>query len=335
MKGNYKVERNFSEEIERKGSLVGLTKLRNKIHVLFFGVIYPVIQTFQDRHPFCLQKDCELKGIKVPSDIGSSEMDNCLYVVDRRHNNDSCVWRIKETETADQLYRVTKWLTLDKGFNPQTLTVSSDGQVLMVSAHKHPVSLRIYGTNAGLLLSVHLHQYIQSVRHAVQASNGDLIVFHWATKYETGPRENTGERGRNDTSDKNMSEETEEIVEEGEEGLALTKLSRDGQKIICRFYFRRAIPMMAYIRSEELDAFNAYICIDSSDRLFVADTENDRVLLFNSDPKLSQILIPNARERIRKPHRLYYDEALKQLIVGGFSEVTVYTLIMRLTDVAF
>ena len=93
----------------------------------------------------------------------------------------------------------------------------------------------------------------------------------------------------------------------------ISELTRDGQMVIRRF-----------IPSNETQQLNDphYLSLDSDDQVFVADNENDRVILLDSDLKWNRILCPTKEEteetKIRRPWRLCYDEEKKQLIVGGF-----------------
>src|SRR6218665_3482899 len=70
-----------------------LTKLRNEIYVLCrsFSSAPSVIRVLQDRYPFRLQREIKVEEIRYPTDIGSSEKKNCLYVSDRGEKG---VWKI-------------------------------------------------------------------------------------------------------------------------------------------------------------------------------------------------------------------------------------------------
>ena len=55
--------------------------------------------TLEDREPFSLQNDIEIKEIKQPVDVVSSEKENCLYVSDAE---EKCVWKM--TREIDNQY---------------------------------------------------------------------------------------------------------------------------------------------------------------------------------------------------------------------------------------
>lgn len=74
-----------------------------------------------------------------------------------------------------------------------------------------------------------------------------------------------------------------------------------------------------------------YFVLNSDDRVLVADTENNRVILLDSDLKWTRSICPTNEEketRIKLPCRLCYDEDMKQLITGGFynNHVYIYTI---------
>src|SRR6218665_2456991 len=104
----------------------------------------------------------------------------------------------------------------------------------------------------------------------------------------------------------------------------ISELTRDGQMVIRRF-----------IPSDETQQLSAcrYLFIDSDDRMFVADEGYlSKVILFDSDLKWNRILYPTneklEEQLIGGPWRMFYDEEMKQFIIGGFyrDHTNVYTL---------
>lgn len=125
---------------EEKYYLHGVTKLRNKIYLLCLlrhGV--DIIRVLEDRPPFRLKKEIEIKKISLPWDITSSEKESCLYISDHSEN---CVWKF--ARESDNQLKIIKWLTTD--YHPRILSVSSDGQLLMMNYSSH--ALMIYGSDA-------------------------------------------------------------------------------------------------------------------------------------------------------------------------------------------
>src|SRR6218665_332921 len=119
-------------EMPENQEIWGVTKLRNEIyiHVLLEardGVpCVSRIRGFNDRYPFPLQTEIKAEEIHAPSDFGSSEKENCLYVSDYIQR---CVWKI--TRETDDTHKIIKWLTTD--YEPRTMSVSRDGGLLMLN----------------------------------------------------------------------------------------------------------------------------------------------------------------------------------------------------------
>src|SRR6218665_2375528 len=168
-----------------RNNVRGATKLRNEIYVLCPSFSVPVIYVFEDQSPFSYQRNIEIRDIKFAFDIGSSEKDNCLYVSDTCEN---CIWKIAR-ETDDQ-HKITKWLTTD--YKPTTLSVNSDGQLLMVKVSSS--ILMIFGSDAELLHSIQLSSDINLPRHALETSTGNFIILHQSVKGEDRKEIGSGER---------------------------------------------------------------------------------------------------------------------------------------------
>src|SRR5688572_13872092 len=82
---------NFTQKIYA-GREWRVTKLRNEIYLLCLpSSSLSEILVFEDRNSFRLKKKMKITEIISPSDIGSSEKENCLYVSDYYEN---CVWKI-------------------------------------------------------------------------------------------------------------------------------------------------------------------------------------------------------------------------------------------------
>jgi len=284
-------------ELTENEGIWGVTKLRNEIYVLFDTGYSPDvfrIRVFEDRYPFHLQTKIKGEEIRDSTDIVSSEKENCLYFSD---TETKCVFKL--TREKDDQHKIIKWLTTD--YRPETMSVSRDGELLMINRLSH--SLMIYGSDAELIRSIPLTRYIKDLYHAVETSIGNFIIMN---RQET-------EKDKH----KHWSEIRKDVSNRGYD---VSELTRDGQMVIRRF-----IPS---IKTQQL-AHNCYLSIDSDDRVFVADPVNDRVILLDSDLKWNRILCPTGEEK-EEQRRLFYDEEMKQLIVGGGfshnSQVNVYTL---------
>src|SRR6218665_3850027 len=296
-------------EIPVNEGVIGVTKLRNEIYILCRSRIH----VFEDRTPFCLQQEIEIKTITSVFDIGSCKKEYCLYI---SNFIDRCVWKIK-IET-DYKHKIFKWLIT--GYNPRTLSVSSDGQLMMVNNLSS--SLMIYGSDAELIRSIQLPIEIKNPQHAVETSIGNIIIIHTEKDEVVGEADVRLTKEDKDHLDRKVGKRVSS-VRQGTKKLIVSELTRDGQIVI-----RRLIP------STETHEVNdpAYLSIDSDDRVFVSDYSNNRVILLDSDLQWNRILCPTSEEnedtRILLPNSLCYDEEMKQLIVGGEfrNQVNLYTL---------
>ena len=283
----FTIKINSTQRIELRvdESVDGVTKLRNEIFVLSAR---KVIRVFEDRCPFHLRRSINIKQIKDPIDIGSSEKLNCFYVSD---SEGYCIWKI--TKEKGDGHKVMKWLTT--GHEPDTISVSVDGNLLMV--HDSSPILTIYGSDAEIIQSIHLPPDIKDPVHAVETSIGNFIILHsWTKKAEHWSG-----------------------LTDREKNWVVSELTRDGQEVIRRF-----IPA-----NKDQELYDpSYISLDSDDRVFVTDTMNGSVILLDSDLEWNQIISPSEELLVWKlPHRLFYDKEKKQLIVGGtLREVMIYTL---------
>lgn len=259
----------------------GVSKLGNEIFVLCYVSFVPcVIRVFEDRNPFRFQRNIKLEKINGAFDVGASEKQNCLYVSDYLEN---CVWKITR-EIGDQ-HKILKWLKTD--YKPMTLSVNSDGQLLMVN--RKSSSLVIYGSEAEFIRSIQLPRDIKNPRHGVETSIGTFIVLYWwKLKQDKGE---TWSRG---------------IINWG-----ICEVARDG-----------LIALRHFIPSRESNKLCAavYLSLDSDDNVFVADLWNDRVVILDSDLKWNRTMCSteNEDEETTLPHpwRLCYDKENKQLIMG-------------------
>jgi len=278
-----------------------VTKLRNKIHVLCYSSSSSspnVIRVVDDKSPFRLQKKIEIQEIKEPWNIVSSEKENCLYVSEPREN---CVWKITRGTVDSENQIIIKWLTTD--YEPQGLSMSSDNHLLIASYYSS--ILRLYGPNSEFVRSVQLPRDIKNPIHAVETPTGTFIILHRCV----------------------------EKKKEGWSGLIwlfremkwdIGEVTRDGKMVIRRFI---AANDSQRLRNPD------FLSLDSERQLFVADYANHRVILLNSDLRWNRVICPTIDEdeddeekRIQLPKRLYYDEETKQLIVGCFGVIRIYTL---------
>ena len=301
---------NFTGELYLgRDDVCALTKLRNEIYVLSRASLYSVlrdISAFDDQYPFRCQMKIRIKEIESPIDIESpadivaSEKNNCVYVSDSAKN---CVWKI-----TDDQHNIIKWLTTIH--TPHTLSVSSDGQLLLVS--RRSSSLMIYGSDAELIRYIQLSTDIDQLTHAVETSLGNFIILHQLMEKE----DRWGSVG--------LRKRTRVMK------WVVSELSADGQTVIRRF-----------IPSNEEQTLSDPPCLSlgCDDQVFVSDSGEfsergrGRVIVLDSDLKWNRILCSTrgGRDGIPYPNSLCYDEEKRQLIVGGSgpysgTRVYIYTL---------
>ena len=301
--------REFSIELTQRikipvnQTVMGVTKLRNEIYILCQSTTFPhtIIRVFLDQTPFSLHMEIEINQITSPFDIGSCEKEYCLYICD---SVGKFVWKI--TRDADHQHKVTKWLTTY--YEPRTLSVSCDGQLLMINDSSP--SLMTYGSDAELIRSVPLPIEIKNPQHAVKTSIGNIIIIH------SGDEDKAQKKEENEDDDERTIGGRRVVKK-----FVLSELTSDGQMVIRRF-----------IPSDETQKLYepCYLSLDSDDRVFLADRGNDRVILLDFNLKWNRILCTTreGKDNIWLPYRLCYDEEMKLLIVIGETAtgINVYTL---------
>lgn len=190
-------------------------------------------------------------------------------------------------------YRVTKWR--DNVTSPWTLSVKNNGQVLIARSQPRPI-LEIYRTNGTLYSVTTLPVGIHNPNHAVQTSTGNFVVLHWKKQEES-------------TSTVWIPSISEVTV-----GGRILRSMSQGEV------------------SRQLDN-PSHVFIDSADRVFIADSGNNRVIMLDSELNWSRVMLASGHQElqdeqdaIRWPVRLFYDEKNKQLgVAGEVFGVNIYT----------
>lgn len=261
--------------MEDEEFVVGVAKLRKEFYVLCGSVSsQSLIRVFQVTAPFRLEEKIELKTVKFPEDIVSSENSNCLYIIDTWKQ---CIWKL--IRASEYTYTVTNWLSTDIDWS-YILSMSRDGDLLIVRGCGPLSRLEIYGTDANLRLSISLPPEIEFPQHAVETSTGNFVIMHERLDEVEGCSRSRLEWG-------------------------IWEVSRNGKMVVRSF-----IPQ---VTGQQLDS-PRYLLIASGDRVCVADAANGRVILLDSDLRWKRILIGDLRYL---PVRITYDEAKKQLVVTG------------------
>lgn len=254
----------------------GITKVEDSIYVLRMSGI----DVYEDQHNFSFIKRIDLSETTDPCDIVYSNKSKSVYISGYRFEN--IIWVM--TTTGE--HRQTRWLT---GVTwPYTLSLSNDGNLMVLRQGETFHQLEIYSLNASLIRILQLPLDIKVPRHAAQTPAGNFIIPHRLNNATYGP-------------------------------WVISELNDDGH-LIHRFIPRN--------QSEQLN-HPEYLLMDSvSNRLFVADRYNNRVILF--DPNCltwSRVLVSDGIGGIGSPHRMVYDTRKKLLLVIGVDiPFTVYEI---------
>lgn len=273
---------------------MGVAKLRNQLFVLSrsFAASPPLctILVFEDRCPFKLQQKLEFKKIRYPRNIDSVERDNCLYVTD---SETRCIWKISPEERQED--GETKHTLLESSavsrLRSFTVTVTNGGQILIVNPRR---SAFLFCESEFKFCSpdlIKLPIEIDSPYQVVENSEGNFIFLH-RTYIETD---------LNNDDLWNISE-----------------VSRNGNTII-----RQVVGIDKRWLAGDGSVF---LCVDPDDRVFLADTDNGRLILLDSCLRfISSFLLKDGKGNLLSPRKIFYDDSRKQLLVIG-NQVIAYKL---------
>lgn len=161
--------------------------------------------------------------------------------------------------------------------NPNTLWLSNEGNLLVLKDDEPFSQLYTYSLSANLIGSLELPQEIKKPRHVVQTLDGNFIILHRQNNASSGP-------------------------------WVISQLTSDGQLI------NRFIPRNQYEKLSE----PFHLSLDSENyRLFVADSDNSRVILMDSSTLTwSKVLICGGIRGVYQPWRMFYDASKKHLFVS-------------------
>ena len=161
---------------------------------------------------------------------------------------------------------------------PDNMSISSSDVLVVRVVRDGRLYLNLYRSSDVMLIeSISLPTEMRGLCHAVQLSNGNFIISH------------------------SMNDQDVFLISE---------LSVDGRKFIRSFDPRS-------FASIELDGWKPYhLSIDEDGNIFIADFNNDRVVLLNSRWTDVQILLNRDQHSIKSPLRLCYIREKQQLIVG-------------------
>lgn len=266
----------LQKRLEETSYVHGIVRLNDSLYVLCHQPNAVRVYECNDDDAFPFQRQILLQLIVQPWDIAASSRSNCLYVTDS-HNR--CVWKIKESCGS----QVAKWLH-DASSLQFTLSVTSNGQVLLVTGGAPRLSLELYTPDAELARSIRLPGHVFSPVHAVVTTSGNFVVIYgWWNSKRWG----------------------------------ICKLNSEGETV------RQFRPMND---SQQLNC-PWHLALDEDDGVFVADYENNRVIVLDSDLSWVKILLSQDNDGLTEPWRLlYYAGSRKLLVVAHLHKVDVYAL---------
>lgn len=262
-------------------AILGTTKLHKKIYVLY-GVndsrdrYVNTIDVFEDEHPFQLVKKVEMKDIiRNCREIVSTDKLNCLFVSDTWNR---CILKVSVDD-----YQVTVWLS--KVSESFTLSMSSDGHLLVLRDCQPSSKLEMYGLDAKLIRSITLSTDIVCPIHVTQIHSQQFFVIHRLKDANSGP-------------------------------WVVSQISSDG--MVTHQFNPKEVSGLTLCPSDlSVDSDNQ--------RLFVAGSGSRNVVELDLNSlKCIGILLTNEQKPILNPQRLYYDMCKKMLIVGHSNKLDIY-----------
>ena len=175
--------------------------------------------------------------------------------------------------------RLTRW---EIDGVPRNMSISSSDVLIVCFARGKRSYLNLYrSSEINSPESILLPRGIQYLIHAVQLLNGHFIISFvtYVNKYKL-------------------------------DSCRISELSSDGRIII------RSFDSRSFKLNSNYHWMPYYISVDEDENIFIADCENDRIVLLNSSWTDVQILLNNYQHEIESPWNLCYVREKQQLIVA-------------------
>jgi uncharacterized protein YaeQ len=143
----------------------GLTNLDKKLFVVYqnSGKIY----VYDTQQQYTQLPNISVNELKDPQDIAACRINRCLYVADA--GKDVCVWKVNLDQTVD------KWLKRDKIVKVDSLSVTSEGHIVMLVKNEPRSRVDIYNSNGVTERIVCLPSDVGHLNHVVQTDDKSLI----------------------------------------------------------------------------------------------------------------------------------------------------------------
>jgi hypothetical protein len=231
--------------------------------------------------------------MKQPQDIVGCRETFQLFITDLRSRG---IWRVN-VKSSDDIKSSTSEEFITTEYRPSTMSTTS--RRLSVTpeyyfASRRPYLIDVFDVlNGDKLQTIHLPNYMRP-RHAVETEQSTFIVLYEMMEYNEVSGEWT---------------EVKVVSEDGSERsvFKVSELTNDGD-VIRQSNFQQF-------------CFPHHLVIDSLNKILIADTENNRIVLLDKELKFEKILLEEfnkKHDRRPLPYRLNYNKDNKQLIVGMF-----------------
>ena len=138
---------NFLKSFRRVACIVtGVTRLHGHFYILCAR--HPIslnsIRVYEDTPPFDLLMVIQLEEVDIGRRLASDSALNCLYILD---SDISCIWKLTIEDN-----KLTKWLC--DLIQPISLTISTDGQLVVLRNGRNSSELDIYEPNGNLTRTI-------------------------------------------------------------------------------------------------------------------------------------------------------------------------------------
>ena len=206
--------------------------------------------------------------MKRPRDMSASKVSRSMFISDP---DDRCLWRVQMPGGG-----MSRW---EMDGTPGNLSITSSDELIVVVQREDRYYLHIFSClDVTRTQSIPLPTDIKDVRHAVQSSNGNIIISH-------------------------STENFPDVYQ-------ISELSIDGRNFI-RTFDPRSVQSMNIKNWKP-----SHLSFDDDKRLFVAVYRHSRVYLLSSQLTDPQILLKLYQHQLCGPQKLCYVREKQQLIVG-------------------
>jgi len=269
-------------------SVFGVTTFNNRIFVVYRNL--PFIVVYMSQGPYSRLANISIDGLKEPFDIAAHS--SCLHVSDWASG---AVWRVKTTESR---VPVESW---PRGVKVASISVTSDSEeklVLLVAVDRagsvkernltYRGDVHIYNQGIVMVDVVELSRDIIAP-HCVVMTTRETFIVSYGYRWH----------GMNGVCEVDMRGRRLNVEFSSAPGGGVGQLNTP-----------------------------CHVALDDEERVIVADTVNNRVLLLNRQLMLQQVLMTWSRsDDAAGPVRLHYDRHSGRLLVGLYTgHLDIYQL---------